>query len=211
MWEEAKIESVLKEFPLANWPMVDIKKQDTMFFAIIRKLKAFDLDPKYHLESKHVRTKDSWFLFGGSRKIKMKSHGLKLEDKVGMEEIYYRVFGTTSIANYEMLAWIMRGFIVESKGIDINWANVVESIAKEKAHRDEVKSNERLGVMKKEQTINISKSGGSMIANIEVKVSQLAPYNPRLEDASFAPLEDDIRQSSYIVSQCPSGVLVEYI
>jgi hypothetical protein len=29
--------------------------------------------------------------------------GLKLEDKAGMEEIYWRVFGKTSITNYEML------------------------------------------------------------------------------------------------------------
>jgi hypothetical protein len=42
--------------------------------------------------------------------------------------------------------------------------------------------------MKREQTIIISKSGRSMIPNIEVKVSQLATYNPRLEDVSFTHL-----------------------
>jgi hypothetical protein len=104
MWKESKIEQGLKEVPLANWPMVDNKKQDAMFFAIIRKLKAFGLDPKYNLESKHVTIEECWVLFGGSRKFKMKSPGLKLEDKVGMEEIYWKVFGTTSIINYEMFA-----------------------------------------------------------------------------------------------------------
>jgi hypothetical protein len=76
--------------------------QDVMFFANVKKLKAFSLDPKYNLESKHVTTKEYWFLFGGSRKFKMKSLGLKLEDKVGMEEIYRSVFGTTYVTNYEM-------------------------------------------------------------------------------------------------------------
>jgi hypothetical protein len=38
MWKEPKIEQGLKEVPMANWPMVDIKKQDAMLFAIIRKL-----------------------------------------------------------------------------------------------------------------------------------------------------------------------------
>ncbi len=38
-----------------------------------------------------------------------------------------------------MHAWIVRGFILESKGIDLNYVKVVESIAKEKTHRDEVK------------------------------------------------------------------------
>jgi hypothetical protein len=73
-----------------------------MFFANVKKLKAFGLDPKYDLESKHATIEECWFLFGGSRKFKMKSHGLKLEEKVGMEEIYWRVFGTASVTNYEM-------------------------------------------------------------------------------------------------------------
>jgi hypothetical protein len=34
----------------------------------------------------------------------MKSPSLKLEDKVGMEEIYWKVFGTTYVTNYEMHA-----------------------------------------------------------------------------------------------------------
>jgi len=64
MWKEPKIEHGLKEVPLANWPMVDIKKQDTMFFAIVRKLKAFGLDPKYDLENKHVIVEECWFCLG---------------------------------------------------------------------------------------------------------------------------------------------------
>jgi hypothetical protein len=63
----------------------------------------------------------------------------------------------------------------------------------------------------KEQTINISKNGGSMIPIREVKESQLAPNNPRLEDASFSPFKDDMGQSSYITNNYPSGVSVEDI
>jgi hypothetical protein len=37
----------------------------------------------------------------------MKSLGLKLENKAGMEEIYWRVFGTTFVTNYEMPTWIV--------------------------------------------------------------------------------------------------------
>jgi hypothetical protein len=98
------------------------------------------------------------------------------------------------------------------KGIDIDWAKAFESIAKEKAHRDEVKGNGWLGVVKREQTINTLDNGGSMIPNGKVKVSQLAPQNPGLEDASFAPgHEDDMGQSSYTMNKCPSGVSVEDI
>ncbi len=63
-----------------------------------------------------------------------------------MEEIYWKVFGTTSITNYEMLAQIVCSFTTKSKDIDINyfinWAKVVESTTKEKAHgKDEVNIN----------------------------------------------------------------------
>ncbi len=93
---------VLGQKNLPRNPLLLPMGQDVMFFANVKKLKAFSLDPKYNLESKHVTTKEYWFLFGGSRKFKMKSLGLKLEDKVGMEEIYRSVFGTTYVTNYEM-------------------------------------------------------------------------------------------------------------
>jgi hypothetical protein len=105
----------------------------------------------------------------------------------------------------------VQAFIIASKGIDFNWAKAAESIAKEKACKDEVKSNGCLRVVKREQIINILESGGNMIPNIKVKVSQLAPNNPALEDVFFAPLEDDMGQSSYTMSKCPSGVLIEDI
>ncbi len=89
---------------MANWPMVDIKKQDAMFFAIVKKLKVFGLDPKYDLENKHVIVEECWFLFRGSTKFKMKSPSLKLENKARMEEIYWKFFGTTYVTNYQMHA-----------------------------------------------------------------------------------------------------------
>jgi hypothetical protein len=103
----------------------------------------------------------------------------------------------------------VRSFIIESKGIDL--AKAVQSITKEKARKDEVKSNGCLRVVKKEQTINILESDGNMIPYIKVKVSQLAPNNPGLEDVFFVPLEDDMGQSSYTMSKCPSGMLIEDI
>ncbi len=50
-----------------------------------------------------------------------------------------------------------------------------------------------------------------MILSIEVKVSQLAPNNLRLEVASFSPFRDDMGQSSYTMSKCPSGMSIEDI
>jgi hypothetical protein len=73
MWKEPKLEKAQKDVPLANWPLMDIKKQDAMFFTTIRKLNASSFDPKYELENKHVTTEECWFLFGGFKKFKIKS------------------------------------------------------------------------------------------------------------------------------------------
>jgi hypothetical protein len=61
---------------------------ETRRYDLVRNLKAFGLDPKYDLESKHDTPEECWFLFRGSKKFKMKSFSLNLKDKVGMEEIY---------------------------------------------------------------------------------------------------------------------------
>jgi hypothetical protein len=74
-----------------------------------------------------------------------------------------------------MPIWIVQGFITKSKGIDMKWANATKSTTKEKAHKGKVKVNGRLGVVKREQKINILNSNGGMIPRGEVRVSQLAP------------------------------------
>jgi hypothetical protein len=116
------------------------KKQDVDFFAIVRLLNNTSLDPNFDLDNDHVIVKECTTLFGG-RKFKMKSIVLKLVDKlkVTMEEIYWRVFGTYTIINKDMLTWIVCGYIAQKKGLTINWARVVESIAKKNTCKDKVK------------------------------------------------------------------------
>jgi len=130
MLKEVKHEKSQKKVPLANWPLVDIKKQNVFFFSTLRKLDNVGLDPKYDLDNEHVIVEECNFLFRGSKKIKINSPILKVEDRAAMEDIYWKVFGTSN----EIHAWIMHGFITHSKGHPINWAKVAKSTAKEKTH-----------------------------------------------------------------------------
>jgi hypothetical protein len=114
---------------------VDIKKHSVFFFSIVRKLDSVGLDPKYDLDNEHVTIEECSFLFGGSKKFKINSPILKVEDKATMEDIYWRVFGTSIVTKNEIPAWIVRGFITHSRGHPINWAKVVESIAKKSASK----------------------------------------------------------------------------
>jgi hypothetical protein len=50
-----------------------------------------------------------------------------------MEDKYWRFFGTNTINNNEIIAWIVHGFISHSKGHPINWAKAAKSTANKKA------------------------------------------------------------------------------
>jgi hypothetical protein len=69
------------------------------------------LDPKLDLGNSHVITKEYNLLFKGVKKFKIKSPTLKLADKVALKDIYWRVLGTSTVTNNEMLTWIMHRFI----------------------------------------------------------------------------------------------------
>jgi hypothetical protein len=71
MQKEPKLEKAQKDVPLANWPLVGIKKQDGMFFATVRKLNASSFDLKYELENKHVIAKCVGFCLGDLRNSKL--------------------------------------------------------------------------------------------------------------------------------------------
>jgi hypothetical protein len=83
---------------------------------------------------------------------------LKFEDRVAIEEIYWRVFRT----NNEIHAWIVCGFIAQSKGVDINWAKAIKSTTKEKARRDDAKGSGHLTIVKKERAFHPTNTGGNM-------------------------------------------------
>ncbi len=104
-------------------------------------------------------------MFGGFKNFEINSPILKVEDRVAMEEIYWRVFGTNTITNNEIPTWIVRGFITHSKGHPINWAKTTKSTAKKKAHRDGMKVG-RLVAIKNEHTMDsLELSGGNLNPN----------------------------------------------
>ncbi len=101
-------------------------------------------------------------LFGGSRKFKLKCLELKFEYRATIKEIYWRAFGTSSLTNNEIPTWIVHGFIVQGKGIYINWAKAAESTTKEKARKDDAKGGGHLATTKKEGAFHPTNSGINM-------------------------------------------------
>jgi hypothetical protein len=171
---------------------VDIRKQDVIFFSTIRKLNSTSEDPKY-LNNEHVTMEECIALFGGSRKFELKCLKLKFKDRAAIKEIYWRVFGTSSVTNNEIFESIMHGFIAQGKGIDINWAKVVESTTKEKARRDDAKGGGHLTTMKKERAFHPINSGSNMDVIVGQLRSQLHSMKIGVEYGDNANvLEDNI-------------------
>jgi hypothetical protein len=42
------------------------------------------------------------------------------------------------------MSWVIKGYIAEAKGWDVNWTRVVASTAKEKTHRVQVEKMKKL-------------------------------------------------------------------
>jgi hypothetical protein len=57
-----------------------------------------------------------------------------------MEDIYWRVFGTSIVTNNEVPLWIVCGYITQTKNIENNWEKAVTSTTREKTRRDDVKN-----------------------------------------------------------------------
>ncbi len=85
MCKETKVKMVSKYAPLVNWPLVDIKKLDVVFFSTIKGLNGSSLDPKYDLENQRIIVEECIAMFGGARNFKIKSLDVKLDYEACME------------------------------------------------------------------------------------------------------------------------------
>jgi hypothetical protein len=50
----------------------------------------------------------------------------------------WQIYGTSSITNNAFVIWVVRRFIAQEKGIEINWTTIAAWTAKEKCYRMEV-------------------------------------------------------------------------
>jgi hypothetical protein len=114
---------------------MDVRKHNVSFYTNVKQLNGKGFNSKFDSENQHVNAKECYALFGGSRNFKVKSPNLKLAT---LEDIYWRVFGTSTITNNEVLTWIVHGFIAQSKRIEINWVKVTKSTTKENACKDKI-------------------------------------------------------------------------
>ena len=120
---------------LKDWPKMAWADQDEEFFFTVRKLHNCGLNPRKQLTTEHVTHEDVFSLFK-QKGLRLTSPHLPQSDKVGLLNIYWRVFGMEEVTNNEMQGWIVKGYIAEKKQIEINWAKAAAMTAVEMAKRE---------------------------------------------------------------------------
>ncbi len=64
---------------------------------------------------------------------------LHIDTKRMLVKFHWQIYGLAVITNNEFMMWLVKGYITKLKGHFVNWALVVASTPREKAHRQEVK------------------------------------------------------------------------
>jgi len=68
--------------------------------------------------------------------LRLTSPHLPQSDKLGLLNIYWRVFGIEEVTNNEVQGWIVKGYIAKKKKIEINWAKATTMTTVEMARRE---------------------------------------------------------------------------
>jgi hypothetical protein len=58
--------------------------------------------------------------------------------KLELLRLYAQCYGHNNVTKNELFLWFVKGYIAQEKGIDINWAKVATSTAKEKLRKEEI-------------------------------------------------------------------------
>ncbi len=98
-------------------------------------LNGSSLNPKSELTTKHVTKTNIEKVFG---KFKTTNTHLHVDTKKKLSHLCSWFYGTSTITNNKFMSWLIKGYIVETKGRDVNWARATMSTTKEKVHRVQV-------------------------------------------------------------------------
>lgn len=97
------------------------------FFAFVKKLNNKGFNPKIQITNVHVIDEDIVKVFGESRILKTINFNLDPNTKLELFCLYSQCYGTTNITNNEFYPWFVKGYILQEKGVDVNWAKSVIS------------------------------------------------------------------------------------
>jgi hypothetical protein len=87
----------------------------------VKHLNGSGLDPKSELIIEHVTQADTEEVFGKVAKFKTTNTHLHVDTKKELLHLCSQIYGTSIIMNNKFMSWVVKGYITESKGWDVNW------------------------------------------------------------------------------------------
>ncbi len=136
------------QFNWAKFRGCRLQGQDKRFFVNVGKLHGKRLNPKFDLTLEQVIKSNVDEVFGKVSKFKTINSNLHVKTWRKIIELYVKIYGTTKPSNNELMSWVVKGYITEVKGFEINWAEVASCITREKACRETTKKMMKLHASK---------------------------------------------------------------
>lgn len=105
------------------------------FFVNVRGLSSSGLNPKSVVDTSVVTAEDLEEVWGKISTYRTTNTKLHPETRKELVTLYGKIYGTEDVTNNEFMLWVVKGFVLEYKGEDVDWATAAASTAREKADR----------------------------------------------------------------------------
>jgi len=97
------------------------------------------LNPEFGITNEHVTASDIAEVFESDySSLKTINPYLHVDTKKALVKLYWKIYGLIIITNNEFMLWLVKGYIAQLKGNLMKWAIATITIAKEKAHKQQV-------------------------------------------------------------------------
>lgn len=113
--------------------VIDYKDQIEEFFVNVKKLNGNGMNLRSNLILKHVYEANLERVFKKVTKFRTTNKKLHPETKKELINLFAKNYGTPHVMNNEFMSWVVKGYIVEVKGHDINWAKAITCTGRKKA------------------------------------------------------------------------------
>ncbi len=168
------------------WECVNLSLQIEEFFDVVRHLNNKRFNPRIELTFEHVSEIDIDEVFGPLKQPKYKYTNSTLHPNIikGLVRLCWQIYGTFVITNNDFASWVVKGFIAQKKGVNVNWATIVAWTEKEEACKLKAMALKFEGIELSGVTISwkldtredFIKNHVVLVKNFEVKKG-LCPFN----------------------------------
>ena len=112
-----------------------LKTQFADFFVNERGLSGLGLNPKLASDMSYVTPEKIEDIWGKCVAFKTTNTTLKPKTRKELLQLYSKIYGKMEVTNKEFMAWVVKGYIAEQMGFEVDWASTAASTTVVQASR----------------------------------------------------------------------------